>query len=264
MTLRLRVWISGGWGVTCLSSALACLPPSDLGEPGPPGRGLRARPGVCTNRQGLPRASERASERGESSVRGGREAPRARAAFPRCVCAWPPRLSERGTEGNRGPRARPPACPPAPGSGRGGSTASQPASVFSLRVCVPTKRPPDWASPELSSRAETCVWMWCGGPSFRASLDGWGRKEGPSELPRRPAELQIRARAGARARSPGREAAALPWGSLAEPFPASSVRAREGRKEGRSRPAAGVWECGRRDGEPDRPQLRSGLPSPRT
>ena len=41
MTLRLRVWISGGgggWGVTCLSSALACLPPSDLGEPGPPGQ----------------------------------------------------------------------------------------------------------------------------------------------------------------------------------------------------------------------------------
>lgn len=25
-----------------------------------------------------------------------------------------------------------------------------------------------WASPELSSRAETCVWMWCGGPSFHA------------------------------------------------------------------------------------------------
>ena len=33
--------------LTGLSSALACLPRSDLGEPGPPGRGLRTRPGVC-------------------------------------------------------------------------------------------------------------------------------------------------------------------------------------------------------------------------
>ena len=46
--------------------------------------------------------------------------------------------------------------------------------------------------------------------------------------PQMTAQAQIRARAGARARSPGREAAALPWGSLAEPFPASSVRARAG------------------------------------
>ena len=262
--------------LTGLSSALACLPRSDLGEPGPPGRGLRARPGVCTNRQGLPRASERASERARRELcpRGKGSAPCSGRIPTLCVslAAQTQRARHGGESGSQGPPARPPArlplargeAAPPPAS----QPASQPASVFSLRVCVPRKRPPDWASPELSSRAETCVWMWCGGPSFRASLDGWGRKEGPSELPRRPAELQIRARGGARARSPGREAAALPWGSLAEPFPASSVRARaggrEGRKEGRSRLAAGVWECGRRDWEPDRPQLRSGLPSPRT
>ena len=273
MTLRLRVWISGGWGVTCLSSALACLPPSDLGEPGPPGRGLRARPGVCTNRQGLPRASERASERARRELcpRGKGSAPCSGRIPTLCVslAAQTQRARHGGESGSQGPPDCLPAClplargeaAPPPAS----QPASQPASVFSLRVCVPRKRPPDWASPELSSRAETCVWMWCGGPSFRASLDGWGRKEGPSELPRRPAELQIRARAGASARSPGREAAQSALGEGASPSRSRLLAfapGKEGRKEGRSRPAAGVWECGRRDGEPDRPQLRSRLPSP--
>ena len=181
MTLRLRVWISGGWGVTCLSSALACLPPSDLGEPGPPGRGLRARPGVCTNRQGLPRASERASERGESSVRGGREAPRARAAFPRCVCAWPPRLSERGTEGNRGPRARPPARLPAcPWLGER-RLHRQPASqrVFPPCVCAEKAAARLGFSGALLQSRDVCVDVVWG--AFLPSEPGWMGKEGRTE-----------------------------------------------------------------------------------
>ena len=215
MTLRLRVWISGGWGVTCLSSALACLPPSDLGEPGPPGRGLRTRPGVCTNRQGLPRASERASEERALSEGEGKRPVLGPHSHAVCELGRPDSASaaRRGI-GVPGP-ARPPACPPAPGSGRGGSTASQPASqpasVFSLRVCVPRKRPPDWASPELSSRAETCVWMWCGGPSFRASLDGWGRKDRVSFHAGRRSSRSAPGRARARG-APAERPLSLPWG----------------------------------------------------
>ena len=169
MTLRLRVWISGGWGVTCLSSALACLPPSDLGEPGPPGRGLRARPGVCTNRQGLPRASERASERARRELcpRGKGSAPCSGRIPTLCVslAAQTQRARHGGESGSQGPPDCLPACLPLARGEAAPPPASQPASQPACfpSVCVPRKRPPDWASPELSSRAETCVWMWCGG-----------------------------------------------------------------------------------------------------
>ena len=282
--------------LTGLSSALACLPRSVLGEPGPPGRGLRTRPGVCTNRQGLPRASERASERARRELcpRGKGSAPCSGRIPTLCVClaAQTQRARHGGESGSQGPPDCLPACLPLARGEAAPPPASQPASQPACfpSVCVPRKRPPDWASPELSSRAETCVWMWCGGwgggPSFRAfglrsgapaqgnqpapersapggavcpglpgsavvpstrerggreggreggrpagrpparppaggcllaSEPGWMGKEGPSELPRRPAELQIRARAGASARSPGREAAQSALGEGASP-----------------------------------------------
>ena len=183
MTLRLRVWISGGWGVTCLSSALACLPPSDLGEPGPPGRGLRARPGVCTNRQGLPRASERASEERALSEGEGKRPVLGPHSHAVCELGRPDSASaaRRGI-GVPGP-ARPPACPPAPGSGRGGSTASQPASqpasVFSLRVCA-EKAPARLGFPgALLQSRDVCVDVVWG--AFLPSEPGWMGKEGRTE-----------------------------------------------------------------------------------
>ena len=148
MTLRLRVWISGGWGVTCLSSALACLPRSDLGEPGPPGRGLRARPGVCTNRQGLPRASERASERARRELcpRGKGSAPCSGRIPTLCVslAAQTQRARHGGESGSQGPPDCLPACPwlgerrlhRQPAS----QPASQPACFPSVCVCRESAR----------------------------------------------------------------------------------------------------------------------------
>ena len=174
--------------------------------PGPPGRVYKPpRPPASE------RASERASEERALSEGEGKRPVLGPHSHAVCVLGRPDSASaaRRGI-GVPGP-ARPPACPPAPGSGRGGSTASQPASVFSLRVCVPRKRPPDWASPELSSRAETCVWMWCGGPSFRASLDGWGRKDRVSFHAGRRSSRSAPGRARARG-APAERPLSLPWG----------------------------------------------------
>ena len=248
--------------LTGLSSALACLPRSDLGEPGPPGRGLRTRPGVCTNRQGLPRASERASERARRELcpRGKGSAPCSGRIPTLCVClaAQTQRARHGGESGSQGPPARPPArlplargeAAPPPAS----QPASQPASVFSLRVCVPRKRPPDWASPELSSRAETCVWMWCGGPSFRASLDGWGRKDRVSfhagRRSSRSAPGRARERGAPAERPPLCPGGASPSRSRLLAFAPGREGGKEGKKEGRKEGrkeqagcgSVGVWE----------------------
>ena len=185
MTLRLRVWISGGWGVTCLSSALACLPPSDLGEPGPPGRGLRARPGVCTNRQGLPRASERASERARRELcpRGKGSAPCSGRIPTLCVslAAQTQRARHGGESGSQGPPdclparlplARGEAAPP-PAS----QPASQPACFPSVCVCRESGRQTGLLRSSPPEQRRVCGCGVGGLPSERAWMDGEGRKD---------------------------------------------------------------------------------------
>jgi hypothetical protein len=152
--------------------------------PGPPGR---------VYKPPRPPASERASERARRELcpRGKGSAPCSGRIPTLCVslAAQTQRARHGGESGSQGPPDCLPAClplargeaAPPPAS----QPASQPASVFSLRVCVPRKRPPDWASPELSSRAETCVWMWCGGwggglPSVRLGSVAEPQRRGTS------------------------------------------------------------------------------------
>ena len=183
MTLRLRVWISGGWGVTCLSSALACLPPSDLGEPGPPGRGLRARPGVCTNRQGLPRASERASERARRELcpRGKGSAPCSGRIPTLCVslAAQTQRARHGGESGSQGPPDCLPACLPLARGEAAPPPASQPASqrVFPPCVCRESARQTGLPRSSPPEQRRVCGCGVGGLPSERAWMDGEGRTE---------------------------------------------------------------------------------------
>ena len=185
MTLRLRVWISGGWGVTCLSSALACLPPSDLGEPGPPGRGLRARPGVCTNRQGLPRASERASERARRELcpRGKGSAPCSGRIPTLCVslAAQTQRARHGGESGSQGPPDCLPACPWLGERRLHRQPASQPASqrVFPPCVCAEKAAARLGFSGALLQSRDVCVDVVWG--AFLPSEPGWMGKEGRTE-----------------------------------------------------------------------------------
>ena len=199
-----------------------------------------------------PPASERASERARRELcpRGKGSAPCSGRIPTLCVslAAQTQRARHGGESGSQGPPARPPArlplargeAAPPPAS----QPASQPASVFSLRVCVPRKRPPDWASPELSSRAETCVWMWCGGPSFRASLDGWGRKDRVSfhagRRSSRSAPGRARERGAPAERPPLCPGGASPSRSRLLAF----APGREGGKEGRKEGAGWLRECG--------------------
>ena len=174
-------------------------------------------------RQGLPRASERASERARRELcpRGKGSAPCSGRIPTLCVClaAQTQRARHGGESGSQGPPDCLPAClplargeaAPPPAS----QPASQPASVFSLRVCA-EKAPARLGFPgALLQSRDVCVDVVWG--AFLPSEPGWMGKEGPSELPRRPAELQIRARAGASARSPGREAAQSALGEGASP-----------------------------------------------
>ena len=219
--------------------------------PGPPGR---------VYKPPRPPASERASERGESSVRGGREAPRARAAFPRCVCAWPPRLSERGTEGNRGPRARLTACLPAcPWLGErrlhrqpASQPASQPACFPSVCVCRESARQTGLPRSSPPEQRRVCGCGVGGLPSERAWMDGEGRKDRVSfhagRRSSRSAPGRARERGAPAERPPLCPGGASPSRSRLLAFApgreGGKEGKKEGRKEGRKEGAGWLRECG--------------------
>ena len=173
--------------------------------PGPPGR---------VYKPPRPPASERASERARRELcpRGKGSAPCSGRIPTLCVslAAQTQRARHGGESGSQGP----PDCLPA---------------------CLPLARG-EAAPPPASPPAGGCL---------LASEPGWMGKEGPSELPRRPAELQIRARAGASARSPGREAAQSALGEGASPSRSRLLAfapGKEGRKEQAGCGGVGVWE----------------------